>query len=67
MITKLIINIKDNIDPEEALFRVIQVINQGRISNNGRDYCYATSWDSETVYAQSNKKSDTFTVVKTPK
>jgi len=45
-----------------ALMRVYQVIREGRISNSGKSYCYATvfpSWEVAVV-AKANKDSDTF-------
>ena len=36
------IEIKDNIDDLTAINLVKQVIEQGKISNNGNSYCYLT-------------------------
>lgn len=66
MSTKIILNIQDNIHPELAARRVAQVVEQGRVSNNRKNYCYVTTFmDGICVQAKKNKKSDTFTVVKT--
>ena len=63
---KIIINIQDDLDPDDAVRRVANIISEGRISNNGNDYCYVTTWvNGTTVTAKRNKKSDTFTVFKT--
>jgi len=40
---------------------VYSVIKQGRISNDGKAYCYLTRFDTGiTVVAKRNKNSDTF-------
>lgn len=60
---KIIINIKDDTPFNSALECVQQVIKQGRISDDGRSYCYLTVFTNTIhVAAVANKKSDTFTV-----
>ena len=39
------IKIEDNIDDLTAISLVKQVIEQGKISNNGNSYCYLTEMD----------------------
>lgn len=62
---KIIIDIRDNIPTTDALMRVAQVIEDGRTSNNGKNYCYISVWpNNQAVNATRNKKSDTFIVHK---
>lgn len=61
---KLIIDNRANLPATTVLDRVSQVVAQGRISGDGKHYCYATTWcDGVAVYAKRNLASDTFTVV----
>lgn len=39
---RIILNIRDGIDPKLALELVLQVVSEGRISADGNCYCYAT-------------------------
>ena len=51
------------LDDAKAISRVLSVIEKGRISDEGKCYCFATAWeDGIVVYANRNKKSDKFTV-----
>ena len=60
---KIIIDIRDNIPSTDALMKVAQVIEDGRTSNNGKNYCWLTAWnDGVNIYSKRNKQSDTFTV-----
>ena len=43
------IKIEDNIDDLTAINLVKQVIEQGKISNNGNMYCYLTLFDDISV------------------
>ena len=62
---KIIIEINDGISTTDALMRVAQVIEDGRTSNNGKNYCYISAWpNNQIVYAKKNKNSDTFKVEK---
>lgn len=65
---RIIIDIKDSISPSTALFLVECVIGEGRISNNGKSYCYATSFqvgkDNIIVAINPYRKSDCFVVHK---
>ena len=62
---KVHIDIRDNIDPEDAVQRVAHVISQGRISNNEKNYCFLTSWtDNVCVQVNQYRKSDCFVVFK---
>ena len=44
---KIHIDIRHNISPTIALECVKQVIAQGKISANGKSYCYATTFDTD--------------------
>jgi len=65
---RLIIDIQDDVSPHVALQCVERVINGGRISGNGKSYCYASSFITSEgdvwVYCHDNKKSDKFFVEK---
>lgn len=65
---KIIIDIKDSINPQVAIERVKHVINEGKISNNGKNFSYLTVWeDNVSIFARKNLKSDTFVVYNTRK
>jgi hypothetical protein len=62
---KIHVDIRDNINPEEALRRVVHVISQGRISKNNTMYCHLTIWrDNIAVSTRDYRKSDCFVVFK---
>ena len=43
---RIYLDIRDNINPTTALECVKKVIEQGKISNNGKSYSYATLFDT---------------------
>lgn len=61
---KIIIENRTNIDDHEAIQMVASVIRAGRISNDGKQYSYATNFKSfdASVYTDLNKKSDRFVI-----
>jgi len=62
---KIHIDIRNDIDPVDALIRVKQVIEGGRISGDGKYYCYLTCWkDGIKVAINLYRKSDCFIVFK---
>ena len=62
---KIIIHNRTDKTILEVFGYVAAVISQGRISNNGKQYCYATRFGGNImVYSDLNKKSDRFTVIK---
>lgn len=61
---KIIIHNNTDIHDTAALIYVARVIDLGRISNDGENYCYATTFDDVVVYADRNKESDTFRLLK---
>ena len=62
---KIHIDIRNDIDPTLALKRVKEVIEMGRVSGNGKHYCYISVFtDDVTVYTRENRKSDCFVVYK---
>ena len=58
------IKIEDNIDDLTAINLVKQVIEQGKISNNGNNYCYLTLFGDMSVETRQNRKSPCFRVYK---
>ena len=56
------IKIEDNIDDLTAINLVKQVIEQGKISNNGNSYCYLTMFDDIAVETRRYRKSQCFRV-----
>ena len=65
---KIHLDIRDNIPPSIALKCVCDVVTEGRISNNGKSYCYAsffpTSVGQICVLTRPYRKSDCFMVYK---
>ena len=62
---KMIVNNESSrLDDVSALWYVQQVIQQGRISNKGKDYCYITVFEKPRIVVNTtgNKLSDTFRV-----
>lgn len=61
--SKLIIDNQSDLPDDKALLYVQTVIREGRISDSGKCYCYATRFiDGIEVYAVRNKSSDRFIV-----
>ena len=58
------IKIEDNIDDLTAVSLVKQVIEQGKISNNGKSYCYLTLFGNIVVELMQHRKSPCFRVYK---
>jgi len=65
---RIIIDNKSDLSDKECLELVGRVINQGRISNVGKQYCYLTVFliggFNYQVSTDLNKKSDRFLIVK---
>ena len=62
---KIHIDIRNDINPALALFKVRHVIEQGKVSNNGKNYCWMTEWSDDIVVSvRENRKSDCFVVYK---
>jgi hypothetical protein len=62
---KIHIDVRDDIDPEDAVRRVAIVISGGRVSKNNTMYCGLTSWkDGVMVSINEYRKSDCFVVWK---
>ena len=72
--SKLIIENMSKATDQQALDCVMKVIDMGRISNDGKQYCYASTLEilditgkiRVLVYTDLNKKSDRFIVVDDP-
>ena len=58
------IKIEDNIDDLTAVSLVRQVIEQGKISNNGNSYCYLSILSDICVETRQHRKSPCFRVYK---
>ena len=58
------IKIEDNIDDLTAITHVKQVIEQGKISNNGNSYCYLSIFGDICVETRQHRKSPCFRVYK---
>ncbi len=67
---KIIIQNDSNLSDLKAIELVLEIINKGKISNYGKNYCYATTYIIDgkgyVVYADKNKKSDKFRVANDP-
>lgn len=65
---KLIINNQSDLDDLDALRLIELVVSEGRISNNGKQYCRATiakvGGVEYAVYTHMNKMSDKFTIIR---
>lgn len=62
---KIHIDVRNDIDPEDAVRRVAHVISEGRISDDGKKYCWLTTWkDGIAVSVNNYRKSDCFVVWK---
>lgn len=67
MPTKLIIDNRTKLSDEQALLRVVQVVNEGKISktSKGVQYCFEVTFkDGMAVYTTANKNSVRFTITK---
>lgn len=61
---KLIIDNRSRLEDSECLTLIQRVMEEGRVSNNGKQYCYVTRFHGGvTVYSDLNKKSDRFIIV----
>ena len=58
------IKIEDNIPDLVAITLVKEVIEQGKISNNGTSYCYLTVFGNICVETQQYRKTPCFRVYK---
>ena len=58
------IKIEDNIPDIVAISLVKEVIEQGKISNNGTSYCYLTVFGNICVQTQQYRKTPCFRVYK---
>ena len=60
----IIINKREGVTDEEALYYVSIVVRQGKISDNGNCFCYVTKFYDGVGVVAENKKADVFTVYK---
>ncbi len=61
---KMTIKIEDGIDDLTAVSLVKQVIEQGKISDNGNSYCYLSIFGDICVEIRQHRKSPCFRVYK---
>jgi hypothetical protein len=62
---KIHIDIRDGIEPQVAVEKVLCVIKNGRISKNNTLFCYLSVFpDNIAVTVNDNRKSDCFVVSK---
>ncbi len=62
---RIIIDNRSGISDSYAIGLVQKVIDQGRISNNGKQYCYGSRFGymGVCIFTDLNKRSDRFIVV----
>lgn len=66
--SKIIIDVRDDIDPSAALLYVGNVISHGRISKDGTKYCWLTTFhDGVVVVTRDYRKNDCFVIYKSKK
>lgn len=65
---KIHLDIRDDIPHAVALWCVLEVVKDGRVSDGGKSYCYATNFHTSDgmvwVVTRQYRKSDCFLVVK---
>ena len=65
--SKVIIDNRSIVSDDLAIRAVLRVMEHGRVSNDGKQYSYATTFDildsPILVYTDLNKKSDRFVVM----
>jgi len=62
MAEKLIIRNHTDLPMDEALEFIREVVKMGKISENGKSYCYGVRIGEVIISAKRNKKSHAFTV-----
>lgn len=60
----ILIHKPDDISDYDALLHVQAVIRDGRVSDNGKCYCYVTQFSNGFIVYANKKKADIFTVTK---
>lgn len=65
--SRIIINNKSDLSDLEAVTIVQDIVERGRISNDGKQYCYLMTIEMKSgkkyaIQSGLNKKSDTFTI-----
>lgn len=62
-VSKIIIDNRSSQTDEQAIQKVLSVMELGRVSNNGKQYCYITAFSDDVLVATDlNKCSDRFIV-----
>jgi len=66
--SRIIIDVRDDIEPLAALVYISKVISSGRISKDDTKYCWLTAFhDGVTVVTRDNRKDDCFVIYKSKK
>lgn len=67
--SRIIINNKSDLTDIEAMRMTLNVMKMGRISNDGKQYCYltASAHNEYHIVSDLRKKSDSFTIYKVSK
>jgi hypothetical protein len=64
---RIIVNNKSSATDAEAMVMALDCVNQGRISNYGKQYCYLSKYDMNgkkyILSSALNESSDSFTVL----
>lgn len=63
---KIIIHNNTDLSDDVALLLVLEIVKRGRVSNNGKQYCYVGRFEYDgteyVVFSDLNKKSDKFSI-----
>ena len=62
--SRIIINIEEGIDQQDAMQYVWEAMKEGRCSDNGRSYCFCSKFRDGTVVIANKRKADIFTVIR---
>lgn len=62
IVAEIIIHKADDITDYDALLHVQAVIRGGRVSKDGKSYCYVTTFHDGIIVYADKKKADIFTV-----
>ena len=64
---RLIIENRTDVPVVKLLAYITQIIDMGRISNDNKQYCYATRFkDGIVIFTDLNKRSDRFVITQDP-
>jgi hypothetical protein len=65
---RIIINNKSDLPDVDVVYLVARIINNGRVSNNGKQYCYLATHQDDKYHIVSDlrKRSDSFIIYNNP-